>query len=58
VVSGQGNEVADESAWTVILAKSLQLTGSARLVVNAEYGASPVPVPKGVGPLSNVALSQ
>jgi Flp pilus assembly protein TadG len=48
-VTGTGNQVADQSAWTVVVAKSLQLTGSPNLVINANYAASTVPVPSGVG---------
>jgi Flp pilus assembly protein TadG len=58
LVTGQKNEVADQSAWTVILAQQLELTGSASLVVNAAYAGSGVPVPKGVGPLSGVAMTR
>ena len=35
--------------WTVITAKSLQVNGSTQLVINANYSASSVPVPTGVG---------
>ncbi len=48
-VTGTSNNVADQSAWTVVVAKSLQLTGSPNLVINANYSASTVPVPGGVG---------
>jgi hypothetical protein len=48
-VTGTTNSVADQSAWTVVVAKSLQLTGSPNLVINANYSASTVPVPAGVG---------
>lgn len=57
-VTGRNNSVAEESAWTVILAKQIEVAGSARLMVNAAYAGSGVPVPKGVGPLSGVALTQ
>ena len=43
-------DVARESAWTVIVAKGLRLDGSPSLFINANYGASDVPVPSGVGP--------
>lgn len=43
-------DVARDSAWTVIVAKSLQLTGSPSLIINANYTGSAVPVPQGVGP--------
>lgn len=42
-------DIARESAWTVIVAQSLQLKGSPSLFINANYGASDVPVPAGVG---------
>jgi hypothetical protein len=49
LIDGAGNKVADQSAWTVIVAKAFRLKGSPRLVVNANYAGSTVPVPQGVG---------
>ncbi len=49
VVEGRA-DVARDSAWTVIVAHSLQLKGSPSLFINADYNASRVPVPAGVGP--------
>ena len=43
--------VADQSAYTVIVAKKLQMTGSPTLVLNSNYGATDIPVPTGVGPV-------
>ncbi len=48
-VTGSGNQVADQSAWTVVVAKGIQLNGSPDLVINANYASSNVPVPNGVG---------
>ncbi|HWF78347.1 MAG TPA: pilus assembly protein TadG-related protein [Caulobacteraceae bacterium] len=48
-VTGTGNRVADQSAWTVVVAKSLELEGSPDLVINANYAGSNVPVPAGAG---------
>jgi len=48
-VSGTHNRVADQSAWTVIVAKAILMDGSANLVVNSNYATSTVPVPSGVG---------
>ncbi len=48
-VTGSGNQVADQSAWTVVVAKGIALSGSPNLVINANYASSNVPVPKGVG---------
>ncbi len=55
VVQGAGNKVAEQSAWTVVVAQSIQLNGSANLVINANYATSTVPVPAGVGPNSGEA---
>jgi hypothetical protein len=46
-------DVAAESAYTVIVAKTLEVKG-ANLVVNADYGGSDVPVPDGLGPNSRM----
>ena len=43
-------DVARDSAWTVIVARELRLSGSPSLFINANYDASDVPVPSGVGP--------
>ena len=51
-VSGANNRVADQSAWTVVVAKAITLAGSPNLVINANYAGSTVPVPGGVGPRS------
>ena len=51
-IDGAGNKIANESAWTVIVAKAVKLQGSPKLVVNSNYGGSTVPVPGGVGPRS------
>ncbi|HEX3916775.1 MAG TPA: TadE/TadG family type IV pilus assembly protein [Caulobacteraceae bacterium] len=49
LVTGNGNQVAEQSAWTVVVAKGLQLSGSPNLTINANYSSSSVPVPGGVG---------
>lgn len=48
IVEGK-EDVARDSAWTVIVAKSVELKGSPSLFINANYNASNVPVPSGVG---------
>jgi hypothetical protein len=48
-VSGTG-VAAEDSAWTVIVARQIHSTGTARIQINADYGSSDVPVPNGVGP--------
>ncbi|MGA0604290.1 TadE/TadG family type IV pilus assembly protein [Caulobacter sp. KR2-114] len=54
-VTGANNRVADQSAWTVVVAKSIQMSGSPNLVINANYASSSVPVPNGVGATGAVA---
>lgn len=54
-VTGTNNRVADQSAWTVVVAKSIQMSGSPNLVINANYASSSVPVPNGVGNTGAVA---
>lgn len=49
VVKGKTN-VAQDSDWTVIVARALQLDENPTLNINKDYAASDVPVPKGVGP--------
>lgn len=55
VVEGTA-DVARDSAWTVIVAKGLQLNGSPSLFVNANYNSTTVPVPEGVGPRAGSRL--
>ena len=43
--------VADQSAYTVIIANKIAMTGSPTLVLNTDYALSDVPVPDGVGPV-------
>jgi len=42
--------VADDSAYTAIVARFLRLSGSPQLVLNADYTLTDVPVPDGLGP--------
>lgn len=49
-VNGNNNKVADQSPWTVVVARTIRTLGSANLVINANYGASSVQPPPGVGP--------
>lgn len=48
IVTGK-NRVAEAADWTVMIARRLEIVGSPTLVINANYGASDVPVPDGVG---------
>lgn len=49
-----GNQpVADQSEYTVIIAKAFELFNGPNLVLNTDYSASDIPVPEGVGPVDN-----
>ena len=50
-VTGSGSKVADQSPWTIAVAKQMSVSGSADLVINSNYGGSSIPVPTGGGPL-------
>lgn len=54
-VSTTGN-VAQDSAWSVIVAKTLTLTQNPNLVINNNYVGSGVPVPEGVGPNTSTVV--
>jgi hypothetical protein len=41
--------IADASAYTAIVARYLRMSGSPRLVLNANYSMTDVPVPEGIG---------
>ena len=42
--------IADKSAYTVVVARTVELYDGPELVLNSDYQATDVPVPKGVGP--------
>ena len=43
--------VADQSAYTIIVADQIKLAGRPSLFLNSNYAATDVPVPPGVGPI-------
>jgi Flp pilus assembly protein TadG len=47
-VSGK---ISESAAFTVVVASQIRVKGGANLVLNANYGATDVPVPDGVGPV-------
>ncbi|MDV6332276.1 Tad domain-containing protein [Asticcacaulis sp. 201] len=53
LVIDTGGNVAQDSAWSVIVAKSLTLRQSPILVINNNYASGGVPVPEGVGPMKS-----
>lgn len=56
-VTSKGN-VAQDSDWSIIVAKKIELKNSPNLVINTRYAGSGVPVPEGVGPRSATVLKQ
>ncbi len=55
VIDTTGN-VAQDSAWSIIVADSIQMQHNPNLVINTNYIGSGVPVPDGVGPSQKVSL--
>jgi len=50
--------IADKSAYTVLVVQRIDLHAGPNLILNSDYSASDVPIPKGVGPYgSNVQLT-
>ncbi len=59
VVIDAKRPVADQSAYTVVVAQQVNLYEGPNLYLNANYEGTSVPVPKGVGPIGGrVVLSQ
>lgn len=56
VVIDAKKPVGDQSAYTVIVAQQVNLYQGPNLYLNANYGATSVPVPKGVGPIGGKLL--
>lgn len=52
VVDGK-EKIADQSAWTVVVARGISLKGGPSLVINSNYAGTTVKPPDGVGPRSN-----
>ena len=56
---GGDKPVAQSSAYTIVIANKIQASAGPTLVLNTDYSATTVPVPEGVGPLSNqIALQR
>ncbi|OYU77237.1 MAG: hypothetical protein CFE32_06615 [Alphaproteobacteria bacterium PA3] len=47
-VTAPGN-VAQNSQWSVVVARYVSTSNSSNLIINSDYEGSPVPVPEGVG---------
>ncbi|HSP24894.1 MAG TPA: hypothetical protein VLQ65_06950, partial [Saliniramus sp.] len=50
--------VAGDSAYTVIVARRIEMANGPKLILNTDYSATDVPVPEGVGLNAKVHLSQ
>ncbi len=50
--------VGDQSAYTAIVAQSLQLQSGPNLILNSDYSATDVPVPAGIAGTSQVILTK
>lgn len=49
-VVNANNKVADQSAYTAIVARTIRLNASPNLFLNTDYNGTNVPVPEGLGP--------
>lgn len=47
---GANRPVADQSAYTIVVARQFSLSEGPTMVLNTNYGATNIPVPNGVGP--------
>jgi hypothetical protein len=47
-INAKGN-VAEDSLWSVVIARNIAMAGGSTLVINDNYAGSGVPVPMGVG---------
>lgn len=56
VIDGE-SLVADASEYTIIIARAFELNNGPNLVIRADYAASEVPIPQGVGPVTNGHIS-
>lgn len=50
------SDVGSASAWTAIIANELLVTNGVNLVINADYDATTIPVPEGLGPTSSTVF--
>ncbi len=47
---GASRPIADQSAYTIVVAREFTLSEGPTMVLNTNYGATDIPVPNGVGP--------
>ncbi len=51
------NKIAESSAFTIIVARFIEISDKSKMYVNANYDLTKVPVPAGFGPNAKVKLS-
>jgi hypothetical protein len=51
-------KVAQDSAYTAIIARRFELTQGLQLILNSDYGATDVPVPEGIRASAEIVLSE
>lgn len=49
MIIDSASSVADQSAYTVIVARQVDLFDGPNLVLNSDYGSTDIPLPAGVG---------
>ena len=58
-VVATNNKVADQSAYTAVVARRIELSKKPNLYLNADYGSTDVPVPSGIGQVGgNIFLAK
>ncbi len=55
---GANKPVADQSAYTIVVARMFSLSEGPTMVLNTNYGSTDIPVPDGVGPGGAAELTQ
>ncbi|MGI9351579.1 MAG: TadE/TadG family type IV pilus assembly protein [Rhizobiaceae bacterium] len=57
-VVDKASRVGQLSNWTAIIAKQIEIKKGPSLQINADYGASDIPVPNGIGPTGTPRLTR
>lgn len=57
-VIDKASRVGQASDWTAIIAKQIEIKHGPSLQINADYGASDIPVPNGIGPTGTPRLTR
>ena len=55
---GANKPIADQSAYTIVVARMFNLSEGPTMVLNTNYGSTDVPVPDGVGPNGTAQLTR